>query len=80
MSRKILVLAIAMVLISVAGDLLACSVCFGDPNSKMSQGTRTGVFFMVGVITVVLGAIFTVIIYWIRRARWLRDSAHGSFS
>lgn len=49
--------------------ILACSVCFGDPNSALSKGTVAGVLFLVGVTVFVLSWIATLIVVWSRRAR-----------
>ena len=54
--------------------LLACSVCFGDPNSDMSQGAKAGVLVLLGVITAVLGAIVFLLCFWAKRARMLEAS------
>ncbi len=48
---------------------LACSVCFGDPNSSMTKGAMMGVLFLLGVVLFVLGAIASVAVVWTRRAR-----------
>lgn len=56
-------------------QILACAVCFGDPNSPMSQGARAGVWFLLGVVLVVLSAIVGMILFWARRARLLRIQA-----
>ncbi len=50
---------------------LACSVCFGDPNSQMTKGAMLGVFFLLGLVIFVLGAIASVAVTWSRRARKL---------
>ncbi|HPF40392.1 MAG TPA: hypothetical protein P5081_21935 [Phycisphaerae bacterium] len=44
----VLLVAAAMVL-TRASELFACSVCQGDPNSKLVQGAEAGVLFMVVV-------------------------------
>ncbi len=51
--------------------LTACAVCFGDPSSPLTLGAKAGVFFLLGVVVVVLGAIVGVGIFWARRARLL---------
>ncbi len=47
---------------------LFCAVCFGDPNSLMVQSTKSGILFLVVLITVVLGTIAAVGLSWSRRA------------
>lgn len=49
--------------------ILACSVCFGDPNSALSKGTAMGVLFLMGVVFVVLAAIASTLLVWANRAR-----------
>ncbi len=49
----------------------ACSVCFGDPNSLMSKGTKAGVLFLLGVLVFVLGAIAATAISWARKSKSL---------
>jgi hypothetical protein len=36
--------------------LLACAVCFGDPNSPMAIGASWGVLLLIGVTAAVLSA------------------------
>jgi hypothetical protein len=52
--------------------LLACAVCFGDPNSDMVKGANAGILILLGVVVTVLGAIVGVTLFWIRRARLLK--------
>lgn len=56
-------------------QLMACAVCFGDPNSPMSRGALAGVWFLLGVVVLVLSSIVGMIIFWARRARLLRIQA-----
>ena len=53
-------------LLAVAAS--ACSVCFGDPNSSMSQGARAGVLVLLGVVVTVLAGLASLIVFWARRA------------
>ena len=53
-------------------SMLACTVCFGDPNSSMSQGVRAGILILLGVIGTVLASIVGITLFWIRRARLLQ--------
>lgn len=52
-----------------ANDLLACSVCFGDPNSLMVHGTKMGILFLVGLISLLLTTITAVGFSWYRRSQ-----------
>ena len=61
------ILACLAVLLSAA-PALACSVCYGDPNSAMSQGAKAGVLVLLGVVGVVLTGVASLLIFWMRRA------------
>lgn len=49
----------------------ACAVCFQDPNSPLTKGTLSGVWFLLGVVVVILFAIFWVGRSWVKRAKAL---------
>ncbi len=61
------ILASLSVLLS-AQPALACAVCFGDPNSAMSQGAQAGVLVLLGVVGVVLTGLASLLVFWMRRA------------
>ena len=61
------ILACLAVLLSAA-PALACSVCYGDPNSAMVQGAKAGVLVLLGVVGVVLTGVASLLIFWMRRA------------
>jgi hypothetical protein len=48
---------------------LACSVCFGDPNSLLVKGAKSGILFLVVVIGCVLMSIAGVAFSWARKAK-----------
>lgn len=50
---------------------LACAVCFGSPDSSLTQGARAGILILMGVIATVLTGIVAVALFWVRRARML---------
>jgi hypothetical protein len=54
---------------------LACPVCFGNSDAPMAVATNTGIFFMLGVVAVVLSAFASFFIYLIRRANRLAADA-----
>lgn len=62
-----LALTLSLVLLHSAG--WACSVCFGDPNSLMSQGLNRGVLTMVGVVLVLWVGFGSFFVYLWRRQR-----------
>ena len=49
--------------------MLACAVCFGDPNSKMSQGLFAAIYLLLGVVAFVLGSIAVTALTWAKRAK-----------
>jgi len=49
--------------------ILACSVCFTDPNSLLTKGAQAAVFLLLGVVLFVLVWIATLMFVWSRRAR-----------
>ena len=51
-----------------AEPAVACSVCFGDPNSQMTQGVQAGVLALLGVVSVVLLGLASLMLFWMRRA------------
>ncbi len=64
------ILASLGVLLS-AQPALACSVCFGDPNSALNQGAQAGMLVLLGVIGVVLTGLASLLLFWMRRAAHL---------
>jgi hypothetical protein len=59
----------------IAQPVLACSVCYGDPNSAMTKGAQAGVLVLLGVVAVVLTGLGSVLLFWVRRAAHLEGSA-----
>ena len=55
----------------------ACSVCFGDPNSSLTQGAKAGIVFLLVIVGMVLGAIVGIALYWAHRARMLEAAQSG---
>ncbi|MCF7763658.1 MAG: hypothetical protein K9N62_08295 [Verrucomicrobia bacterium] len=47
---------------------LACSVCFGDPNSALGQGARWGVFSMIVIVACVLSGIGAFFVFLGKRS------------
>ncbi len=66
-----LAILMALVTLSSAQPALACSVCFGDPNSSMNQGVQAGMLVLLGVVGVVLTLLAALMIFWMRRAAHL---------
>ena len=53
--------------------VVACSVCFGQSDSPLAQGTNMAIFFMLGVTGVILASFAGFFIYLIRRKRSFAD-------
>ena len=53
----------------LAGRADACPVCFGDPGSPLVKGTRLGILFLVGLVTLLLAGIAATALSWSRRGR-----------
>ncbi|MEK6675264.1 MAG: hypothetical protein AABZ47_06365 [Planctomycetota bacterium] len=50
-------------------SILACAVCFGDPDSPMTKGAAAGILVLGGFISSVLLGIVSVIAFWFYRSR-----------
>jgi hypothetical protein len=48
---------------------MACPVCFGDSHEPMALATNYGIWFMLGIVAVMLSAFATFFIHLMRRAR-----------
>ncbi len=57
---------------------LGCAVCYGAPDSPMTQGMNTAIFTLLGVTGVVLGSFVTFMVYLARRARLFHDQSLDS--
>ena len=69
--RVSLALLVCMVALLTAQPVLACSVCYGDPSSAMTQGAQAGVLVLLGVVSVVLMGLASLLLFWMRRAAHL---------
>ena len=74
--RSLAILACVGALLS-AEPMLACSVCYGDPDSAMHQGAQAGVLVLLGVVAVVLTGLASVLLFWVRRAGRLEGRAQA---
>ena len=48
---------------------MACPVCFGDSNEPMAIATNYGIWFMLGIVAIMLSAFASFFIYLMRRAK-----------
>ncbi len=52
-----------------SSPVLACAVCFGDPESPLTKGALMGVYVLVGVVGFVLAGIAATGLFWVQRSR-----------
>jgi hypothetical protein len=67
--RKLLAVVLCCIMQFSASEVIACSVCFGDPSSDMAKGVNAGIAVLLGLIVTVLISIVAVMSFWIHRAR-----------
>jgi hypothetical protein len=65
MRKALLVLA----MLSAPRAALACPVCFGQSDAPMAVATNMGIWMMLGVVAVMLGAFASFFVYLMRRAK-----------
>ena len=63
-----LALLVCLVALLIAQPALACSVCYGDPDSDMTKGAKAGVLVLLGVVGMVLLWVGSLLLFWRRRA------------
>ena len=51
----------------------ACAVCYGDPDSAMSQGMNNGILTLLAVVGAVQVGFVALFWSFVRRARRLRE-------
>ena len=69
---KALILAFIIISIQQVPSAFACAVCFGDPNSPLTQGVGLGIWTLMGFIGGVL-ALFSIL-FWNIRCRMKKFS------
>jgi hypothetical protein len=70
---------LTLLLLAAPRLALACPVCFGQNDSPLAKGVNMGIFFMLGVVTVMLVGFASFFVYLSRRAR-LAAKAEGAAS
>jgi len=63
----------AMAAAVAAPNALACSVCFGQSDSKMAEGMNMGILALLGVITTVLFGVASFFVFVARREARLME-------
>ena len=59
---------LTLALVFAPGAAQACTVCFGDSNSKLTQGMLAGVFVLLFCVLSVLGGFVALFIFLARKA------------
>lgn len=65
--KKMKLLPIFLVALLSSKPLLACAVCFGDPNSLQMKSTKLGILFLLAVIVSILASIGGIAFKWSRK-------------
>ena len=60
---------VTLVFVTLPSAVFACPVCFGQNDSPLAWGAKTGVFFMLGVTVSVLAGFAGFFIHLMRRAK-----------
>lgn len=62
---------VAAAILAIPAAAEACSVCFGDPDSRLTRGAFAGVVTLIGIVGFVLVSIAGTSVFFVRRARML---------
>ena len=75
-SRAIFVAAwtVAFILTGAGSRVLACPMCFGAEETSMIDGTRIGIFVLLGITLAVQGAFAGFFFYLRGRAKRVADA------
>lgn len=74
---RVLHIVATMVFVVMAGggtSVLACPMCFGAEETSMIDGTKIGIFVLLGVTLVLQGAFAGFFFYLRRRAKLMADT------
>jgi hypothetical protein len=63
-----IIIPLMAALLAVAPGARACAVCFGNSDSKMTQGMLAGVLVLLLVVVAVLGGFVALFVHLARRA------------
>ena len=75
-ARSIFWTALAVAMFAVSSpSALACTVCFGDPNSQMTKGMSFGIAALLLIITCVLCGVAGFFVYLAKRSAQLEQTA-----
>ena len=68
MNLKRTVAWLALALLLEPRSVQACTVCFGNSDSKLTQGMLAGVLVLLLFVVAVLGGFVALFVYFARRA------------
>ncbi len=69
MKRFLVVIPALIACAFVSADVLACSVCQGNPDADLTKGAQAGILLMVGVTYSVLLGFIGLVVFWFVRGR-----------
>ncbi len=70
-----LIAAACLVLVAGSQNVLACTVCYGDPDAPMTKAAQAGILFLAVIIYGVLFSFAGVTAFWVVRARRLASNS-----
>lgn len=65
----------ALALLATDGVAFACTVCYGNADSRMIDSARSGTFLLLGVVVAMQAAFAAFFLYLRRAARRAADAA-----
>jgi flagellar biogenesis protein FliO len=54
--------------------IFACATCLPDPNSEVAKAANLAIFFMVGVVILVLSLVLKIMFNFARKQRQFSDT------
>ena len=70
-----ILLTVALIVLAGGGTtVLACPLCFGAEETGMVDGTKIGMFVLIGLTLVMQGAFAGFFFYLRRRAKQMADA------
>ena len=73
MNKSHLILTMALiVLIILPSNLYACAVCFGGPETSITEGLKLGMLFLLLLVGIVLGGISAFVWTMNQRAKQIK--------
>ncbi|MDR0534629.1 MAG: hypothetical protein LBH01_11825 [Verrucomicrobiales bacterium] len=65
------------ILLLASQPVHACAVCFGAPGDQNTEAAGHAILFMLGVLVLVLGSIFTTVVVLAWRAHKRSSATHN---